>query len=116
MTTCHFIYLASFDGKDGTRPDRPLLPFDLRLVRDSPSHYMAEGVILPMVGQGWPETTMSGEKLSLKQLVPPDATTPWTRMRVAKLVFAASLVREMVGVGPLTLWFRELTERPSTGT
>jgi hypothetical protein len=73
---------------------------------------MAEGVILPMVGQGWPEPTMSGENLSLKQLVPPDATTPWTRMRVAKLVFAASLVREMVGVGPLTLWFRELTERP----
>ena len=37
------------------RPDRPLLPFDLRMVRDSPSRYMAKGVILPMAGQGWTE-------------------------------------------------------------
>ena len=32
-------------------------------------------------------------------------------MRVAELVFAAPLVREMVGIGPLTPWFCELTGR-----
>jgi len=97
-TTGHSIHFVPFDGKDGTRPDQPLLPFGFRLALDHPTHYMVEGVVLPTESQEWATPTTSGEELTLQQLVPSKTPTPWTRMQVAELVFAAPLVRRVVGI------------------